>query len=165
MPGLVYDLMDILDKQLIHFDELINLSTLKKELIISNDTAGLSRVTAKENAITNKLQKLDKTRASLMSDISNVIGKTAGVTLSELADKLRSQPEHERLNALAVSTRDKLQELKTLNDLNRSLIDSSLDYISFTINAIRSSLLPEQAIYSKDGEELGQRQSFFDAKQ
>jgi len=165
MPGLVYSLMDVLERQIAHFDELIALSAQKKELIINNGIDALSALTAEENAITGKLAKLDKTRAGLMEDVSNVLGRPSGFTLTELADAMKGQPEYGRLNGLTVETREKLGALKTLNDQNRTLIENSLEYINFTINAIRSSLLPEQAIYSPDGEELGAGRSFFDAKQ
>lgn len=165
MAGLVYELMDTLDKQLLLFDELITLGGGKKDFIINNDTDGLSKLTSGENAVTGKLAKLDKTRATLMGDIANVLGRPEGVTLSELAEAMREQPEYARLLSLTEATREKLGVLKELNDQNKILIDSSLEYINFTINAIRTSLLPEQAIYSNDGEELGARQSFFDAKQ
>ena len=165
MPGLVYELMDVLEKQMVHFDELIVISSEKKDLIVNNGTDGLSKLTSDENAITGKLAKLDKTRAGLMNDIANVMGRPKGITLSELVEIMTGQAEQERLRELTETTKEKLEELKTLNDRNKTLIDNSLEYINFTINAIRSSLLPEQAIYSNDGEELGTRQSFFDAKQ
>jgi len=165
MPGLVYELMDALEKQAVHFDELIALCVEKKELIINNSTAELSKITADENAIVNKVQKLDKTRTALMLDIANVIGRTKDLTLTELADAMAGQKEHGRLIEIIMDTKNKLEQLKLLNDQNKALVDSSLDYINFTINAIRTSLLPEQAIYSPNGEELGARQSFFDAKQ
>jgi len=165
MPGLVYGLMDALEKQIVHFDELIALSAEKRDCIVNNDTEKLTELTNEENAITGKLQKLEKLRAGFMDDIANVLGRPRGITLTELSDAMRGQPEHERLFKLTEETREKLGRLKVMNDQNRTLIDSSLEYINFTINAIRGSLLPEQAIYSPDGEELGARQSFFDAKQ
>ena len=165
MPGLIYELIDTLNRQIVHFDELIALSAEKKELIIKNDTDELSKLTTNENAITGKLLKLDKTRASLMEDIANVIGRPKGMTLSELSEAMRTQAEYEEISGLTEITKEKLKILRMMNDQNKILIDNSLEYISFTINAIRSSLLPEKAIYSSDGEELGTRQSFFDAKQ
>ena len=165
MAGLLYELMDTLEKQLVLFDGLIAFAAEKKDVILKNDTADLSRLTADENPVVMKIQKLDKTRAALMSDIANVLGKDAGLTLTGLCECIRSQPEYERLYALTVQTREKIEELKLLNDQNKILVDSSLEYINFTINAIRSSLMPEQTIYAADGEELGVRRSFFDAKQ
>ena len=165
MAGLTFELIDTLERQFALFDELIAYAAEKKDLIVGNKTSDLSKLTADENSVVVKLQKLDKSRAVLMNDIANVLGKTQVPTLTELAEMLKETPEYERIKDIAVRTRAKLEELKALNDQNKILVDSSLDYINFTINAIRSSLLPEQAIYSKDGEELGVRHSFFDAKQ
>ena len=165
MPGLVYELMDTLEAQIVHFDELIAFSAEKKDVIINNETEALTKLTAGENAAANKLSKLDKARVSLMGDIANVVGRPEGVTLTELCDLMKEQPEHGRLIELTSLTKEKLDSLKALNDQNKVLIENSLDYINFTINAVRGSMLPEQAIYSSDGEELGVRQSFFDARQ
>ena len=165
MAGLLNELMDALEKQLVLFDGLIAFAAEKKALIVKNDTAGLSKLTADENPVVMKIQKSDKTRAALMDDIAGVLGKDAGLTLSGLCECIINQPEYGRLYALTVKTREKIGELKFLNDQNKVLVDSSLEYINYTINAIRSSLMPEQAIYAADGEELGVRRSFFDAKQ
>jgi len=165
MAGLVYELMDVLETQIALFDELTAFAVQKKELIVSNNTADLSLLTVGENAVVTKIQKSDKTRVTLMTDIANVLGKDKNLTLTELCGLLAGQPEHKRLYDLTERTREKIHELKVQNDQNKILVDSSLEYIEFTINTIRSSLLPEQAIYSRDGEELGVRQSFFDAKQ
>ena len=165
MAGLVYELMDVLETQIALFDELTVFAAKKKDLIIGNNTADLSLLTVSENAVVTKIQKSDKSRVTLMTDIANVLGNDKGLTLTELCGLLAGKPEHQRLHDLTERTRDKIHELKALNDQNKILVDSSLEYIEFTINTIRSSLLPEQAIYSRDGEELGVRQSFFDAKQ
>ena len=165
MSGLVYELMDTLDKQIVHFDELIALSTEKKDLIVNNDTSRLAAVTSAENAAVTKIQKLDKGRSAIMGDIANVLGQSSDITLTKLTELLKGQPEYERIFSLSELTRERLEKLKALNDQNKILVDSSLEYINFTINAIRTSVLPEQAIYSPEGEELGTRQSFFDAKQ
>ena len=166
MPGLVYGLIDILEKQIANIDELTVLSNEKRDLIIKNDTVGLSELTNNENAIVNKIQKLDKARLSVMKDIANVLGQDPSIiTVTVLAEVLKNQPEHEQLSSLAVSMQEKLDNLRFINDQNKILIDSSLEYINFTVNVIRGSLMPEQAIYDRSGEELGLRQSFFDAKQ
>jgi len=165
MAGLLYELMDTLEKQLVLFDGLIAYAAEKKELIVKNNTADLSRLTTDENSVVTKIQKLDKTRVVLMNDIANVLGKDTGLTLTELCALIQNQPEYERALQLTEQTREKIEALKLLNDQNKILVDSSLEYINFTINAIRSSLMPEQAIYAADGEELGVRRGFFDAKQ
>ena len=165
MPGLIYDLMDTLEAQIVHVDELAELSGRKKGLIITNDVAELSKLTAEENAVVNKIQKLDRTRESLMTDIANVIGQTADMTLTTLTELMKHKPEYDKLSALTAATKEKFEALRVLNEQNKILVENSLEYIDFTINAIRTSVMPEQALYSTDGEELGVRQSFFDARQ
>ena len=167
MSGLILSLMNTLEQQIVHFDELIAYSGEKKDYITGNKTDELSALTVKENAATGKVQRLDKVRNDLMKDIFNVTGRnnSENLTLTDLADIIEGQPEHERLKELIVTTREKLDNLKSLNEQNRILLENSLDYIDFTINAIRGSMMTEQAIYSPEGEELGIRQSFFDAKQ
>jgi len=167
MSGLINNLLDTLDRQIFNYDELIALSGEKKDYIIGNKTDELSELTIKENAAAGKIQRLDKARGDLMRDIFKVIGRrnSDNLTLSDLADIINGQAEHGRLVELIKITREKLDTIKSLNEQNRILIENSLEYIDFTINAIRGSLMDEQAIYSPDGEELGTRQSFFDAKQ
>jgi len=144
---------------------LKNLRTIKKDLIINDKTTELSELTNKENAVVGKIQKLDKIRITLMNDITNVLGQNARLTLTELSELMKNQPEYERLYGLTLRTQETLDELKALNDQNRMLIENSLEYINFTVNVIRGQALPEQAIYDSSGEEIGLRQGFFDAKQ
>jgi len=166
MAGLMQQLTDHLSERIADYNALIVLSEKKPECIIANDADGLSKITSDENALVGKMQKQDKIRESLMSEICNVLGiSQSDYTLTQLCDMIKEQEEHALLCDLVSKTREKMEKLKELNNHNKTLIESSLDYIDFSVNVIRSSHEPEKRFYDTQGGEIAQSAGFFDAFQ
>lgn len=166
MAGLMHQFIGVLEEQLTLYKELIRLSEAKKEHVIQNSIEGLSAITSEENITVGKLQKLDKNRISIFRDIANVLNQDINsLTLTKLADVIKGQPEYPVLIEIIEETKKVFTQLKTVNDQNRVLIENSLEYIDFTMNIIRSSLMKEPSFYTMSGEEIGSSKGFFDAKQ
>ncbi len=151
MASLISELITVLNKQADLLEDLLALSYEKREVIVNNDLASLQKITSLENIIVSKNNRLDKTRAVVFEDIALVINRKASeLTLDTLIELLKEQPEyielrktHERMVAV-------LNELKESNDQNRKLVESSLDYIDFSINIIRGSANERLGIRDED---------------
>jgi flagellar biosynthesis/type III secretory pathway chaperone len=165
MAGLMQQLIGVLEEQTGYYSQLCELSAEKNEVIIVNDVQSLQKITSLENIIIGRLQRLDKNRLSIMKDIAMVLNRDENdLTLGKLAELIAGQPEHDTLVSVTERIRSAAHSLKSINDQNRILIDSSLEYIDFSVNVMRSAMDSGPSLYSPTGESIDGSKSFFDAK-
>ncbi len=166
MPGLINELVSVLEEQAENYENLLALSHEKVDVIVHNDVKSLQRITSVENTIIGRNQKLEKIRIALNKDIANVLNKKEDeLTISLLSELIKNQPEHPKLIDVSKRITKALTDLKDVNDRNRVLIENSIEFIDFNINLIRGStasppIYPNNKKYNnEDGTSL------FDAKQ
>ncbi|MFP4697159.1 MAG: flagellar protein FlgN [Eubacteriales bacterium] len=170
MASLIEDLTETLLEELDCYKELLKISTKKTDVIINGDVPSLQKLTNEEQTLAGRVFRLDKKREELINDIGIVINKKPEeLTLLNLIDMLDSQlKEKEKLYKINEELRSNLSQLKEKNEQNKVLIQQSLDFIDFTVNAIRSSRnVPETAGYENKGtsSQANNHTSMFDAKQ
>lgn len=164
MAGLINELIDILYSQANNYDELLVLGKEKRNVIIENNTEMLQKITQAENSIIGRNQRMENKRLAILKDIANVLNRDADeLTLSSLAEFISGQAEHSELVKVRGILKDTLDQLKIENDRNAKLLESSIDYINFSINLVRSSL-PEESYHSTRKQTPGEEKGFFDAK-
>lgn len=140
MAGLINDLMDRINEMASFIEALSSLANSKKDIIISNDVGALKNITAQENTLVGKFQKAEKTAAVILQDIAMVLNQNAAeLTLGRLGDLIREQEDYGEYSKAYERLKQGLYELKERNDTNNVLIESALDYINYTINAVRTS--------------------------
>ena len=168
--GMIGSLIDLLRGQTEIYSDMLDLSLQKKDIIVKNDVEALKKVTGKENGLLGRSQRLEKQRAELMVDISAVLNKKADdITIEVLTQMLKDRPETateaEAIEQSARELRLVLGQLKEKNEINRMLIQNSLEYIDFSINVIRSTVGEEISYTSPYGEGFNIDSSFYDTKQ
>lgn len=92
--------------------------------------------------------------------------------ISNIIDVLEKQPEEQgELKAVHKKLKDTVYELKRLNDLNRMLMEQSLEMIAFDLNVLQSMKgMPLVNNYNKkarqqfDNEPYNSSKGVFDAK-
>jgi len=166
MASLMEELIDTLKKQRHNYEELLILSEEKKSIIIKNDISTLQKVSAAENTIIGRNQRLENEREKCVKNIAIVLNtKSEELTITKIAELIKNQKEHDELIAIRDELKAILEELKTKNERNKLLIDSSLDYINFSVNIVRSGGAGEFSQYPKSSEPVDNGKNFFDAKQ
>ena len=165
MAGLINELIDILKGQLQNYDELLVLSIEKRNVIIENNTQMLQKITQAENSIIGRNQRMENKRLEIIGNIANVLNYDAGeLTMSSLAELIKEQDEHKGLTEIRDSLKETLDALKTENDRNAKLLESSIDFINLTVNLMRSPENNES--YHRQRKSIpGEEKGFFDAKQ
>lgn len=167
MAGLIEELMNTVDKQIDIYEELLEIAAKKKVSIVENRVEDLAEFTAVENTLLGRCSRLDKQRETLFNDIAFVLNKKSeDITLTKLIELIKGQPEEERL----IKTRDKafetLNKLKQINDLNRMLVETSLEHIDYSMNVIRGALSPQPYYCDLAGNEIDlPGKMLFDTKQ
>lgn len=166
MPGLISRLIDVLNEQAEYYEQLHALSIEKKDVIIKNEIENLQKITDIENILVSKYQKLDRTRLTITNDIALVLNKNASeLTLSALVVLMEGQPEYDDLTKVYNRLHSSINDLRASNEQNKLLIESSLDYIDYTMNVMRTSMEPEQSTYGRLDGEADQNAGFFDTTQ
>lgn len=170
MAGIIYELMDVLDAQVECYEGLNTLAKYKEQAVIEKNLQLLEEVTGTEEQFIGRLSILDKKREVLMKDIGIVTGiNYKEITLTTIAAKLGEQHE---VSGKLISLRDKIKEeitsLKRQSDLNKELLNQSLEFVDFMINAIGATKgYTHVGNYGKPGADqmLERQQSIFDHKQ
>lgn len=169
MAGIVYDLLDILNHQKECYEGLCTLATYKTESVANKDLELLSQIVEKEEEFIGRLNFLDKKRESILKDIALVTGlKYEGVTVTKLISKMGEDLEiSQELLKVRTDILELMEQLKSQNELNKMVIETSMEYVDFTINAIKSTKMTQIPVnYAKPGEEETlQTRSLFDQKQ
>lgn len=165
MAGLINELIDILNQQNLNYDELLAISREKKNTIINNDVETLQKMTIVENMIVSRNQKLEDRRIETTNNIANVLNQNPEeLSLDKLADLIKEQKEYDELNNARNQLRKTIIELKEINDTNNLLLKSSMDYIDFSINLVRSAMDENPSYHSSQNKDVNDESGFFDAK-
>ena len=170
MASLIEELINVLEETTGCYETLLIVANNKKEVIIKGDVPSLQTLTDEEQGVAGRLLRLEKKRQELIEDVCLVTNKDSKtMTISSLIDLLHGQEKEQRqLREVSGKMIEIVDKVKSVNDTNRMLIQESLDYVSFTMNAIQSaSAMPQSNAYQKKGnfyDSQGGR-NFFDAKQ
>lgn len=168
MASLIEDLINTLDMENEEYTELLKLSQEKIPVIIAGDVAKLNEMIAKEQVHTDKIAALENKRTQVVKDIATVLNKEVQtLTVKNIIALLKGQDEVQ--NALA-SVHDKLRltlnDMVVVNEINKQLIEESLELVDFNINYLNSiNQMPVTANYTKNAyNAAGISNSIFDAK-
>lgn len=169
MASLIEDLIESLHEEKQCYEELLVIGQEKTKVIIEGDASTLVELTKKEQEFVSRVIGLDKKRTGIIEDIALVTNKDANqLTISHLAELLvNEKEEHEQLVTLKDNIKEVVEAFKTVNDRNKILLQESLDYIDFTMNAIQSVNAIANANYQSEGNTYNHADSkrLFDAKQ
>lgn len=166
MAGLTTELVNTIEKQNKIYEELIEIGLKKKLIIVENNIEKLQELLSIENELVGKSTKLDKKREKIFKDIAFVLNKPLPLTLSQIIELIKGQPEAGILSSHREVSLERLEKLKKINDQNRDLISVSLDQIDFSMNYIRGSVSKTPYYYDSAGNEINvDDKKLFDATQ
>ena len=148
MAGMMYQLAEILKEQTTRYEELLGLSTEKRDVIIANDVETLQKINHLENLIISQNQKLEKKRQLLVADMALVLNQNESeLTLSRLIELMDGKEEEKLLVQARDSIKEVLDKLKEINEQNGLLVQNALDYIEYSTNVLRTSMGQQPASY------------------
>lgn len=167
MAGLIEELMDTVEQQIEIYDKLLDIAARKKVVIVENNIDGLSKFTDEENTLLGRCTRLDKKRDALFEDIAFVLNKKKDeINLSSLVELIKGQPEEERLASIRDRAVDVLDKLRRINDINKVLIETSLEHLDYQMNIIRGAINPQPYYCDLAGNEINlSGKMLFDTKQ
>ncbi|HHV29563.1 flagellar protein FlgN [Acetivibrio mesophilus] len=161
---LINDLMDVLLQESKIYEDILEISKNKTDVIVKGKVNELENITNLEQSLIFKIGKLEESRESLVAEISDAIGvNPSEMTVSEL-EKHVDKKQADRLKEHKEYLSSIIGEIKNINEINSKLIKNSIDFIDFSIN-ILSSISAEGNNYSKAGQVAdNKKKNYFDIK-
>ncbi len=140
MASLYEELVSNLSQQIEYYNELLQISTEKTKVIVANDIESLSKINTVENMLVVRLEKLDKKNREVIGDIIMVTGKKVDKFSVKGVAALLSKEEETELIRLSDDLIEVAKQMKEVNDKNKILIETSLEYTDFSMNIYREML-------------------------
>lgn len=171
MASLIDELITILSKENKEYQDLVVLSKEKTNVIVKGNIEYLQKITEAEQNFIGKITKLEKERMENVEEIARVLCRDAKtLTVRDIIEVLKGQPEaKEKLAKVYDEIKNTISQLTALNEMNKNLIDQSLELIDFDLNLLQGAYMePEVANYSKNAYSAGNADKpagVFDAKQ
>ncbi len=156
--------IQILDKQLLLNEKLLNLAFEKQDIIKNNDVARLNGIVLEEQNIVKEIIFLEKNRAIAVENIQRDLDIKKPITnIKEVVNKV-SKDRAQKITDISKNLKEVLAKLKVQNDLNNELIKISLDYIDLNVNIFKSMVSNEPKTYGKRAYENDGDGRIFDSK-
>lgn len=167
MMQIAQEIVTLLDSEIRIYEDLLELSKKKKDIIIKNEVAELDKIVRLEQNMIFDIGQLEKKREETVDRLCLEIDiKREDATISNISKKIGNDCG-KRLLEQQKKTQEVLGELKSINDTNGMLIRQSLEYIDFSINTILDSNMQSSSLYDdvkSDGKDTANKRQLFDAK-
>lgn len=170
MASLMEELIETLQGELAAYERMLPVAEQKTQAIISNDLQLVQQITELEQETIGKTSALEQKRTEIISNIAVVLNKKASeLTLPVLIGLLDRQPKEQReLAELHKKMTVLIKHLAEVNGHNKTLIEQSLEMISYNMNLIQSARMVPGNNYTKNAGQWDMTASqtgMFDAKQ
>lgn len=165
----IMQLIETIQQLTARHERLLALAEEKREVVIHNRIDDLMRITHEEQSLVKEITGLEQACRDQVIKSAEELGIPAqGMTT--ISDFIRALPDsHQELRRMVDEARRQLTtaitELQQKNELNRQLIQQSLDYINFNIDFLTDA--PEQDLtyqHPIEGQQVKKRTGIFDQK-
>ncbi|WP_434654555.1 flagellar protein FlgN [Thermoanaerobacterium thermosaccharolyticum] len=157
MPD-INDLIDVLNGEMLLYKDLLDISSKKTDVIIHGKIQELDNMTKVEGSIICRLSKLEEEREKILSGYDD----TGEITISELC-KMLPEDDAKKLKKIQKEFESLLKALNDRNELNKSLLQQSIEYVNYSIGLISSNLVQDNGVYGDNGS-IKQYSSIIDRK-
>jgi flagellar biosynthesis/type III secretory pathway chaperone len=135
LEDLLIGLADVVQQELAVYQGILGKANQKKEALIKNDVNMLDHIVARESGAVKTMQELEERREGLIRAIAKKHGlDEKKVTLADIAALYPE--ESDALLTLKSDLSRVLAEIQKVNEANRALLDTHLQYTSFCINLL-----------------------------
>ncbi len=165
MKILVEELREVLSEELNMYEEMLELTLKKTDIITSGKINDLDSITHMENSLILRLGKLEDRREKIVNSIQKQLGTEDASTITDLLNQIDDTNDtKQEINGITTKLSNVLNTLKEKNDLNGLLIKDTLEYIELNINLFTNA--SERGIYNNkvQKEDTSQKFSLFDTK-
>lgn len=163
---LVEELREVLAEELHIYEDMLELTKKKTEIITNGQINDLDNITQIENSLILKLGQFENRREKIVNNIQKQFQIEDELSITDILDCIEDKEDgiKQEMNGMIEKLSSVLKEIKEKNDLNSLLIKDTLEYIELNINLLTS--VSEQGTYNNriKKEQTSQKISLFDTK-
>jgi flagellar biosynthesis/type III secretory pathway chaperone len=156
MESLFADLAVLLRQEIGHYRRLLLLVRRERDPIAKGEIARLSAIVSEKERIVRELVGLEASRVLLLEGLASALGEPeANLTLGHVAHVAPGEVGH-LLRALLAEFRGLIVRLVAANDINRTLLDRSLEFVGGSLGLFQT-LTNANPTYEQSGRIAGPR--------
>lgn len=147
--------------------ELLELAERKTQVLIDNKVDELTQITSRETKLLKAVEDAERQRVQTSNDYlqGKGLAPNAAITGSELAKYVFNPGEKSALLERQTQLASLLQQLKETHEVNKHLIEQSLDYIQYSIDVLTYDDSDDAVYHHPSKQEHGaQRSGIFETK-
>ncbi|MDI3310648.1 MAG: flagellar protein FlgN [Thermoanaerobacterium sp.] len=137
------ELIDVLNGEMLLYKDLYDIATKKTDVIVQGEIQELDNMTKVEGSIIGKLMILEDEREKFLNDNFD-----SQMTISRLCSIL-PEDDAKKLKMVQEEFNDLLKALSSRNDLNKSLLKQSIEFVNYSIGVISNNLVQDNGIYGE----------------
>ena len=157
------NLLDVFGKINVAYDNAIELGGRKHKALVTIDMDDLAKILDEEQLLTAKIQKLEKQRGELLTNLSKAEPSIKpNSKMEDLFNLAPTRAVEERLKTLHKNLTKKVEQTITLRDNNQILAQSALNAVKYHLNRIGGAMV--EPAYGNKGNDVVTHQKKFDFK-
>jgi len=158
------ELAGALERELAIYEEILDVSHRKTEVLTAGDVKSLDSITKTEQELILSIAHWEDLRYKIVKEMAWEAKEDVGTfTMTKIIERA-GEKEAERLKLLQQKMAATLKEIEEVNKKNGILINKALEYIDKTFSIITSSA-KDESVYGNDGSGVkGDVLRFFDHK-
>ncbi len=129
-------LRNIMEKEEADYCRLLTLSEQEKDAVIQNDIPTLSSILEKQQEVLTDINGLEAEKQRIVSVIRREANLPEGGLGVQDVIKTAPEPLHRELRGLLTEIEDISKRIHRINSLNRTLIETQLQYTQFCMNTL-----------------------------
>lgn len=137
--GILKSLVNVLKQEAAIYEELLAMSKDKTDVIVKGKIQELEQMVKSEQEYILRLSGFESEREALVDRLSDIKDtKAEELTISAITQMFAGKEAEELLN-VQQKLMETIKSLSETNELNEKLIQSSLEYINFTISLMTTA--------------------------
>lgn len=138
------DLMDVLSKICVVYDNLAKIEERKRDALVGIDMEGLSKILDEENLAASKIQKLEKKRGAILQELAkNRVEINDSTKAEDFYKYAPSLAVEKRLLALHKNLSKSVERAIKIRDNNQILAQSALDAVKYHLNRLSGAAVEQ----------------------
>ncbi|AJQ26068.1 flagellar protein FlgN [Pelosinus fermentans] len=154
----------VLEKMLIVYQAIFELSLQKREVLVQSNVPGLETIMKQEENLCFEVTRLDKIRKSIIQELAAIYGITdTKIALSELV-QMADQDEIGNFKNVDQELTTIIFKISEVNNVNKELVEQGLLIVNYSLNLLAQSSVGPTYHPNEKASFVPPNKSLFDSK-
>jgi len=154
----------VLEKMLIVYQAIFELSLQKREVLVQSNVPGLETIMKQEENVCFEVTRLDKIRKSIIQELAAIYGITdPKITLSQLV-QVADQEDIGNVKNVEQELTTIILKISEVNSVNKQLVEQGLLIVNYSLNLLAQSTVGPTYHPNEKASFAPPNKSLFDSK-